>query len=126
MQAGQAMQIIAFKPRLAGLGLGGILYIFLCSAYFIFGQSSLLRSLEALPIDPTLTSILCNLILSLIGTTIIVFTSRVFAGRAIKIALTGLTSPAAIQKIIPPTGWTLWAGFGLAIIITFLLFIAFS
>lgn len=118
MQANQAMQIITKKPRLIGLSLGTIIFAALASGYYLALRELLLADLVLLPIDPKLSLMICDVITLLIGTLIIVLTSQIIAGQALKKSLTGLASPATIQRIMPKIGWTLWAGFSASLAIT--------
>ncbi|PZP57497.1 MAG: hypothetical protein DI586_00230 [Micavibrio aeruginosavorus] len=123
MQAGQAMQAITHKPRLIGLGLGTITFAAIASLYFMLMRAEIAKHLAALPIDPALSSILCDVVLCLLGTFVIVMSSQIFAGKALRQSLAGLASPATMKKILPKMGWTLWAAFALSLLITAGLFL---
>ena len=126
MQANQAMQVITHKPRLIGLSLGTVIFTAISAGYFMAMRAQLKPELAKIPLDPDLSLMLCDVVSTLIGTLVIVMSSQIFAGQALKKTLTGLASPATIKTIMPKIGWTLWAAFALSLIVTGIFFFIFA
>ncbi len=118
MQANQAMQVITHKPRLIGLAIGTLVFVMMAAVYFIIMRGKIAQHMGAFPIDPALSTIICDVVLMLLGTVAIVMSSQIFAGRALRQSLTGLASAATMKKILPKMGWTLWAAFGISLAVT--------
>ncbi len=125
MQAHTALQIIARKPKIIGLCGGAVAYSALALGYFAQGRETLAPQLTSLPVAPDLALMGCDALVMIGGIAICVLSSQLTAGHALKAALKGLASPAAIKRIIPKVGWALPAAVVIAAAITAIFYFMF-
>jgi hypothetical protein len=124
-QAGAAMHVITRKPRLIGLGIGAAIVAAINAAYFITARPFLTEAFKNLPLQPEFALAGSDMSVVLLGGFAATIAAQIYAGRALKTALTGLASPKTIKGIMPKIGWTLWAGMGIAAVITALFYFQF-